>query len=311
MPKTVPNLPGLEPGPYRSPRSWRRTASSSSPARSARRRAATAPCPGGIEAETRAMLDNVGRLLRTVGLDYADVVRCTVYLLDFTEFAAMNAVYRDVLPDGAAGQGDGGRGRPGHGLPGRDRGHRASRASRSPRSRRSRRTGGPRVPATAMTRLCLPAVFQALLNRASCGRERARREVDGRDVRRRRSRSRLAARRADRAVPDDPAAGEREPGRRAGRRGVPRRVAACSRDGRPASTCPCTRSLALFSETRWSGRPAGARVAFGVVGLRRGWPSGRAPSCPAPARSSSSPGSRSGSRTVTSRSSALDPVSHQ
>ena len=27
--------------------------------------------PGGIEAETRAMLDNVGRLLRAVGLDYA------------------------------------------------------------------------------------------------------------------------------------------------------------------------------------------------------------------------------------------------
>ena len=30
--------------------------------------------PGGIEAETRAMLDNVGRLLRAVGLDYGDVV---------------------------------------------------------------------------------------------------------------------------------------------------------------------------------------------------------------------------------------------
>ncbi len=29
--------------------------------------------PGGIEAETRQMLDNVGRLLRAVGLDYHDV----------------------------------------------------------------------------------------------------------------------------------------------------------------------------------------------------------------------------------------------
>jgi 2-iminobutanoate/2-iminopropanoate deaminase len=53
--------------------------------------------PGGIEAETRAMLDNVGRLLRTVGLDYADVVKCTVYLRDFSEFAAMNAVYREYF----------------------------------------------------------------------------------------------------------------------------------------------------------------------------------------------------------------------
>ena len=53
--------------------------------------------PGGIEAETRAMLENVGRLLRAVGLDYADVVKCTVYLVDFTDFAAMNTVYRQYF----------------------------------------------------------------------------------------------------------------------------------------------------------------------------------------------------------------------
>jgi 2-iminobutanoate/2-iminopropanoate deaminase len=55
--------------------------------------------PGGIEPETRAMLDNVGRLLRSVGLDYSDVVKCTVYLLDFADFAAMNAVYREYFGD--------------------------------------------------------------------------------------------------------------------------------------------------------------------------------------------------------------------
>ena len=54
--------------------------------------------PGGIEAETRAMLDNVGRLLRAVGLDYADVVKCTVYLRDFADFGAMNGVYREFFP---------------------------------------------------------------------------------------------------------------------------------------------------------------------------------------------------------------------
>ena len=54
--------------------------------------------PGGIEAETRAMLDNVGRLLRAVGLDYGDVVKATVYLRDFADFAAMNAVYREYFP---------------------------------------------------------------------------------------------------------------------------------------------------------------------------------------------------------------------
>jgi 2-iminobutanoate/2-iminopropanoate deaminase len=54
--------------------------------------------PGGIEAETRQMLDNVGRLLRAVGLDYRDVVKATVYLRDFDEFAAMSAVYREYFP---------------------------------------------------------------------------------------------------------------------------------------------------------------------------------------------------------------------
>ena len=54
--------------------------------------------PGGIEAETRQMLENVGRLLREVGLDYADVVKATVYLRDFSEFGAMNTVYREFFP---------------------------------------------------------------------------------------------------------------------------------------------------------------------------------------------------------------------
>ena len=55
------------------------------------------PVPGGIEAETRQTLENVGALLRAVGLDYGDVVRCTVYIVDFAEFAAMNAVYRECF----------------------------------------------------------------------------------------------------------------------------------------------------------------------------------------------------------------------
>src|SRR6476661_8282178 len=57
--------------------------------------------PGGIEAETRAMLENVGRLLDAVGLSYADVVKCTVYLRDFGDFGAMNKVYREFFPQDA------------------------------------------------------------------------------------------------------------------------------------------------------------------------------------------------------------------
>ena len=56
------------------------------------------PVPGWIEAETRAMLDNVGRLLKAAGLDYRDVVKATVYMKDMAEFAAMNAIYREYFP---------------------------------------------------------------------------------------------------------------------------------------------------------------------------------------------------------------------
>jgi 2-iminobutanoate/2-iminopropanoate deaminase len=54
--------------------------------------------PGGIESETRQMLQNVGRLLRAVGLDYPDVVKCTVYIAAFDEFQQMNGVYRQFFP---------------------------------------------------------------------------------------------------------------------------------------------------------------------------------------------------------------------
>lgn len=56
------------------------------------------PVPGGIEFETRQMLENVGRLLRAADLDYGDVVQSTVYLLHFDEFARMNLVYREFFP---------------------------------------------------------------------------------------------------------------------------------------------------------------------------------------------------------------------
>jgi len=98
MPKTVPTGPGLEPGslPF-------------SPIVEAHglvflsgqigdKPGGSGPVPGGIDPETRATLDNIGRLLRSVGLDYRDVVKCTVYLTDFNDFAAMNAIYREYFP---------------------------------------------------------------------------------------------------------------------------------------------------------------------------------------------------------------------
>ena len=60
--------------------------------------ASGALAPGGIRAEVRQMLTNVGRMLRLAGLDYDDVVKATVYLVDMNDFAAYNEVYREFFP---------------------------------------------------------------------------------------------------------------------------------------------------------------------------------------------------------------------
>ena len=48
--------------------------------------------------EARATFDRIGKLLRGVGLDLGDVVRCTVYLTDFDDFPALNEIFADTFP---------------------------------------------------------------------------------------------------------------------------------------------------------------------------------------------------------------------
>lgn len=49
--------------------------------------------PGGLVAEARQTMENIGAVLRFCGLDFADVVKCTVMLAEMTEWSAFNAVY--------------------------------------------------------------------------------------------------------------------------------------------------------------------------------------------------------------------------
>ena len=53
---------------------------------------------GGIEAETERVLSNLQAVLAAAGASLADVVKTTVYLADFGEFAAMNAIYVRAFP---------------------------------------------------------------------------------------------------------------------------------------------------------------------------------------------------------------------
>jgi 2-iminobutanoate/2-iminopropanoate deaminase len=98
MPKTVPNLPGVEPGPYPFSQVVEANGFVFLAGQVGDTPGGHGAVPGGIVPETRAMLDNVGRLLRAAGLDYADVVKSTVYLRDFGDFAEFNTVYREYFP---------------------------------------------------------------------------------------------------------------------------------------------------------------------------------------------------------------------
>jgi 2-iminobutanoate/2-iminopropanoate deaminase len=53
---------------------------------------------GGIEAETEQIFSNLKAVLAAAGASLADVVKTTVYLADFSDFQAMNAVYVRAFP---------------------------------------------------------------------------------------------------------------------------------------------------------------------------------------------------------------------
>jgi 2-iminobutanoate/2-iminopropanoate deaminase len=98
MPKHVPHGPGLEPGPYPFSQVVEANGFVFLAGQVGDVPGSHGAVPGGIKAETRAMLENVGRLLSASGLTFADVVKATVYLRDFDDFAAMNEVYREFFP---------------------------------------------------------------------------------------------------------------------------------------------------------------------------------------------------------------------
>jgi 2-iminobutanoate/2-iminopropanoate deaminase len=49
--------------------------------------------PGGLEAEARQAMDNIGAVLKENGLSFRDVFKCTVMLADMAQWAAFNKVY--------------------------------------------------------------------------------------------------------------------------------------------------------------------------------------------------------------------------
>jgi len=48
---------------------------------------------GGIEFETRRVLQNLGEVLAGAGLDFVDIVKTTIFMIDLAEFEIVNRVY--------------------------------------------------------------------------------------------------------------------------------------------------------------------------------------------------------------------------
>lgn len=54
---------------------------------------------GGIEAETRQVMENLGSVLEAAGFTFDQVVQSQVFLVDLDDFAAMNEVYASYFGD--------------------------------------------------------------------------------------------------------------------------------------------------------------------------------------------------------------------
>jgi len=54
--------------------------------------------PGGVGAETRQILENIKSILEYAGSSLDRVVKCTVFLKDIADYAAMNEVYAGFFP---------------------------------------------------------------------------------------------------------------------------------------------------------------------------------------------------------------------
>ena len=53
--------------------------------------------PGGVEAEARQSLENLGKILKAGGAGFDSLLKVTVFLADMNDYAAVNAIYGDYV----------------------------------------------------------------------------------------------------------------------------------------------------------------------------------------------------------------------
>ena len=55
--------------------------------------------PGGFEAQARQVLENLRHVLASAGCSFRNVVKSTVYIVDFADFPKLNALYAEAMGD--------------------------------------------------------------------------------------------------------------------------------------------------------------------------------------------------------------------
>lgn len=56
--------------------------------------------PAGFEAQARQTMDNIAGVLKSAGLGWRDVVKCTVMLDNIADWPAFNPIYASYFPEG-------------------------------------------------------------------------------------------------------------------------------------------------------------------------------------------------------------------
>jgi 2-iminobutanoate/2-iminopropanoate deaminase len=55
--------------------------------------------PGGFEAQSRQVFENLRQVLAAAGCTFSDVVKATVYVTDLADFPKLNAIYAEAMGD--------------------------------------------------------------------------------------------------------------------------------------------------------------------------------------------------------------------
>lgn len=48
---------------------------------------------GGVEEQTRMVMQNLGAILEAAGMDFSNVIKCSIFITDMHEFPKLNKVY--------------------------------------------------------------------------------------------------------------------------------------------------------------------------------------------------------------------------